>query len=589
MPRPLGRKARVTRRRSLRALAVVAATIAPLVVPTAAAGASSISLSTSRGILPFGESVTVSGVVSADRACEGGRTVLLRWAGAGGSFSLAGEGTTAADGSFAFEQAPPTTGRFRATLPAEGPCAGARSEDVVVRVRAVVVASGPATAPAGTCIDLSAVVAPAKPGQTLELQRRANGGWETIERLPLNGDGRARGRPCLEAGDVGGARYRFAWSSDGVNEEAVGSTLELAVTRAPWMERIDEIVGGRPISVSVGEARSYLYRHLDRAIRTPASNQKLLLAMAMLDRFGPEHRIPTLVGVESLDGTVVRGDLWLLGRGDPIVSRSSLAPLVDQLAALGVERVSGRVVGSTTYFRREWHAPGWNSVATDYVNRPTALTFEGNRHRDPELAAAAAFTKLLERGGIDVRARARAGAPPQGLETLAAVESKPLTVLLAKLLRPSWNFGAEVLGKALGAEARGTPGTIAKGAATIEAWVRSHGAEFTLFDNSGLSYDNRVHAAGIVRLLWAAEAADWGDELRRALPTGGQGTLRDRLRTVELRAKTGTLSDVSALSGWVWADRLAAWVEFSIVSNVGKPAAADIEDKIVRILHDNVG
>jgi D-alanyl-D-alanine carboxypeptidase/D-alanyl-D-alanine-endopeptidase (penicillin-binding protein 4) len=157
------------------------------------------------------------------------------------------------------------------------------------------------------------------------------------------------------------------------------------------------------------------------------------------------------------------------------------------------------------------------------------------------------------------------------------------------MLRPSWNFAAEVLGKGLGADVRGTPGTIAKGAATIQAWVRDHGADFTLHDNSGLSYANHVDAADMVRLLWVAEAADWGDELRQALPTGGQGTLEDRLRSVKLRAKTGTLTDISALSGWVWADRLDAWIEFSILSDVAKPAAADIEDRIVRLLQNNVG
>jgi len=356
------------------------------------------------------------------------------------------------------------------------------------------------------------------------------------------------------------------------------------------MERIDDIVGRRPVSVAVGEDSTYLYRHLDEADRTPASNEKLLLAMALLDQFGPDHRIPTFVAADPPDGAVVRGDLWLLGRGDPIVTPSSLGALADQLRAAGIERVTGHVMGATTYFARDWDARGWNAVATDYVNRPTALTFEGNRDRAPEREAAASLTKLLEKRGIAVRGEPGSGDPPNGLDVIATGESEPLTVLLSKMLRPSWNFAAEVLGKGLGAQTGGTPGTIAKGAAAIEAWVRSHGADdFTLFDNSGLSYANRVDAAGIVRLLWAAEAATWGDALRRALPAGGQGTLEDRFAHVRLRAKTGTLTDVSALSGWVWAERLDAWVEFSILSDVGKPAATDLEDRIVRLLAYNVG
>jgi D-alanyl-D-alanine carboxypeptidase/D-alanyl-D-alanine-endopeptidase (penicillin-binding protein 4) len=183
-----------------------------------------------------------------------------------------------------------------------------------------------------------------------------------------------------------------------------------------------------------------------------------------------------------------------------------------------------------------------------------------------------------------------AGVPPGGLDELASIESKPLTVLLAKVLRPSWNFGAEVLGKGLGAETAGPPGTIAKGAAAIEAWVAERGVSFSLFDNSGLSYDNRVTAAGIVALLGQAEDEPWGDGLRHALPTGGQGTLEDRLHGVQVRAKTGTLTDISALSGWVFSERRAAWIEFSVLcAGMSKPTASDIEDAIVRILAHDAG
>jgi hypothetical protein len=39
----------------------------------------------------------------------------------------------------------------------------------------------------------------------------------------------------------------------------------------------------------------------------------------------------------------------------------------------------------------------------------------------------------------------------------------------------------------------------------------------------------------------------------------------------------------------VWADHLNAWIEFSILSDVAKPAASDLEDKIVRILANDAG
>ncbi len=194
-------------------------------------------------------------------------------------------------------------------------------------------------------------------------------------------------------------------------------------------------------------------------------------------------------------------------------------------------------------------------------------------------------TAKLRRLGVVVRGAPGAGSPPNGLEAVASVGSDPLQQLLTKMLRPSDNFIAETLGKRLGVETRGPPGTIAKGAAAIQAWTDDRNAGFTLHDNSGLSYANRVTAEGIVRALWAAEDEPWGPDLRRALPTGGQGTLRHRMRNVQFRAKTGTLTDVSALSGWVFPDDARTWVEFSILCRgMSKSVASDIEDRIVRIL-----
>jgi D-alanyl-D-alanine carboxypeptidase len=59
---------------------------------------------------------------------------------------------------------------------------------------------------------------------------------------------------------------------------------------------------------------------------------------------------------------------------------------------------------------------------------------------------------------------------------------------------------------------------------------------------------------------------------------------------VQVRAKTGTLTDVSALSGWVFSERRDAWIEFSILSaGMSKPLASQIEDRIVRILANEAG
>ena len=221
---------------------------------------------------------------------------------------------------------------------------------------------------------------------------------------------------------------------------------------------------------------------------------------------------------------------------------------------------------------------------------PSALSFNGNvvgsRHiADPERRAAAALTKKLIKLGVPVRKGARAGVPPEGLRPIAQVTSKPLWKLLRYMDRKSSNFFAEVLGKRLGVEHYGRPGTIVRAARAISSWARSHGVTVKTYDASGLSYSDRVSVRGIVRLLDVASKSPWGPTLRRALPTGDEGTLEDRLGRVRVRAKTGTLDGISALSGWVWMKRSGQWARFSILDHgMSKDRAASIEDSIVRTI-----
>ncbi len=377
-----------------------------------------------------------------------------------------------------------------------------------------------------------------------------------------------------------------------------------AWARAAWKTRIDRIIGGRPVGVAVRESGRVLYRHGSTRKRIPASNQKLLMSMALLDRVGAELQIETDVAASSYAGGIVTGDLWMLGHGDPTMSSerrytNSLRVPVTKIRGLarairdaGVERIEGSVIGDTGYFARDWFAPGWKAnFPSDECPLPSALTINGNtndqgRHvADPEVRAARALTRRLEKMGIRVTGPPATGQAPAGLTEVAQIESAPLSLLLQHVNRNSSNFFAEVFGKRLGVEARGRPGTIEKGASAIMSWASRNGAELVARDSSGLSYDNRVSPLGLVRLLGYAEDTEWGEALRDSLADADQGTLEGRLNGVRVRAKTGTLDEVSALTGYVWMRSRNVWAEFSILSGgMPKSTAASIENRIVRVL-----
>lgn len=374
---------------------------------------------------------------------------------------------------------------------------------------------------------------------------------------------------------------------------------------AGWRDRIDKAIGRRSMGVSVRLDGALIYSHTDRTKRVPASNQKLLMSMPLLDQLSPGYRIPTFAAIPrgSRDDGVVTGNLWLLGRGDPTVTDGGsyarslyirptrLGTLARRIKAAGVKRITGRVFGSTGYFSHDWYAEGWKpDFPTEQVAMPTALTFDGNRAgdthvADPERRAAQGLMKRLRKIGVRVDGPAAQGDAPPDLEVVSKVKSAPLKALLTHTNRRSSNFFAEVLGKRLGVETYGKPGTIAKGAQAIRSFAAGHGVELRAYDSSGLSYSNRVSPRGLSTLLAAAEREPWVGALRKTLAKGNQGTLEHRLGKIRLRAKTGSLERISSLSGWVWLKRLKAWAAFSIMSRgMDKSVAADIEDRIVRIL-----
>lgn len=383
----------------------------------------------------------------------------------------------------------------------------------------------------------------------------------------------------------------------------LGAALPPALARARWKRSIDAIVAGHSISVTVRAHGQRLYAHASTQQRAPASNEKLMLSMALLTKLGPRFRFPTFVRSVAPRDSVLHGNLWLFGRGDPSVATAGsyasslpfgatrLGKLARKIRAAGITSIRGRVLGSTGYFRRDWFARGWKyDFPMDEVALPSALTINGNtvhgHHiHHPERKAAAALTAKLISLGIRVRRSAGAGRPPGGLHKIARVRSRPLLELVRYMDHHSSNFFAEVMGKRLGVERSRPPGTIPKAAAAIEAWARSHGTSITAYDASGLSYADRVSSRGLVRLLAHADESSLGSLLRSALPKGNHGTLKHRLRRIRVRAKTGTLDGISALSGWVWLQRSDGWAEFSILDGgMSKDRAASLEDSIVRTL-----
>jgi serine-type D-Ala-D-Ala carboxypeptidase/endopeptidase (penicillin-binding protein 4) len=210
-----------------------------------------------------------------------------------------------------------------------------------------------------------------------------------------------------------------------------------------------------------------------------------------------------------------------------------------------------------------------------------------NRYRqridDPRLFAGYALRAALVSAGIAMTGAIRAGGAEERRE-LVVRRSRALAELLSELGKQSDNFYAEMLLKALDARIHGRPGTSAGGAEIAAAWLQEIGAADAgtrVGNGSGLFDTNRLTPRSLARLL----SSVWRDpalsqDFANQLAVGGvDGTLKSRFAALAadraVLAKTGTLRDVIALSGYVFGPDRTRPVAFSLIaSGVGGRAAA---------------
>ncbi len=236
----------------------------------------------------------------------------------------------------------------------------------------------------------------------------------------------------------------------------------------------------------------------------------------------------------------------------------------------------------------------WLRVRGEVPAASPPLRFR-RRVEQPAFHAAEALREALAHAGIRVGRRVDLLAVPAGTPMLASHDSEPLGRLLHPLGKWSDNFVAEMLAKAIGASTR-RPGTTEAGmaaAAETLRWAGADPAQATLRNGSGLFDANRLTARQIARLLSAVyrDPAMRPDFLAHLAVGGAEGTLRRRLRDLPapriVRAKTGTLAGVIALSGYVLGPTPAQAYAFSILIEGARgrhgPARA-LADQVARTL-----
>jgi D-alanyl-D-alanine carboxypeptidase/D-alanyl-D-alanine-endopeptidase (penicillin-binding protein 4) len=202
---------------------------------------------------------------------------------------------------------------------------------------------------------------------------------------------------------------------------------------------------------------------------------------------------------------------------------------------------------------------------------------------DPALAFVTLLRDALMKHGVKIDGRlrtvdARSGAsivpiplavlapganlPPQSQPIeIATMQSPPFSLIASHTLKPSQNLYTEIILRTLGKLTSTGPSQTNEeaGLIVVRNFLRQAGAsesDLALNDGSGLSRNDMITANATVQLLTYMSKHKYFAQFRDALPVAGvDGTLRTRMRGTpaegNLRAKTGSLSSVASLSGYV--------------------------------------
>lgn len=216
---------------------------------------------------------------------------------------------------------------------------------------------------------------------------------------------------------------------------------------------------------------------------------------------------------------------------------------------------------------------------------------------EPTRYALALFKQSLAEHGIQLSGKIKTGTTPDKAQLIHTHQSIKLSELLVPFMKLSNNGHAEVLVKEMGKVEKGE-GSWEKGLEVMEAELMKFGLNtqtLVLRDGSGISHVNLIPATQISQLLYAVQTEKWFPSFVHSLPVAGNsekmigGTLKNRMKTPDVKgrifAKTGTISTVSTISGYV-KTKSGQTLIFSILLNnlLDDAKGKKIEDKMVTLL-----
>lgn len=366
-------------------------------------------------------------------------------------------------------------------------------------------------------------------------------------------------------------------------------------------------------------ADSSLFTFNDKKVLRPASTEKLLTAISALSVLGGTHEYRTkayYTGSISADSTL-NGDIYVVGDMDPTYTYSKLCDLAKDIQNIGIKSIKGSLYADISMKDSLLYGKGWcwDDVPSKFEpylpallfdrgqNSPTSTKYSSDVNFRPWLHFMKTLGDVLSDNGICALTENgdTLESIPYGTRNLPLkgthcfyIERTTIEKVLQRMMKNSDNLYAESMFWQLAKFNKGKECTYKDGVRHIENTLRKAGASTTfveIVDGSGVSLYN-YHSADtqIAMLKYAYKNDNIFKYLYPSLPVSGKdGTLSDRMRKgnaqYNVHAKTGTLSGVSSLSGYVTASN-GHTLAFSIIINgvLKNSTGHSFQDRVCNIL-----
>lgn len=332
--------------------------------------------------------------------------------------------------------------------------------------------------------------------------------------------------------------------------------------------------------------QTVVYRHNDHHRMRPASTMKLVTSITGLDMLGGNYQFRTYLYYKGQvdDEGVLHGSLYCAGTMDPTFSADDLTDFANAVRNAGIRRIEGNIVADKSMKDDILTGSGWSW--DDDNPKLSALLVDRKDNFAERLF------QLLRQRDIVVTGSVTEGRTPQGV-TQIALHRTSFDTVLQKMMKDSNNLYAESVFYQIAA-GEGKPGTAKKAANAMKRLVGRLGLpseRYSFADGCGLSPYDYVTPELLVRLLrYAAEKPEIYSHLYPVLPIAGvDGTLKSRMKGTRaegnVRAKTGTVTGVSSLAGYLTASN-GHKIIFAII-NQGVAKSSDgreFQNKVCEIL-----